>query len=93
MDKKGLTQEIAKRTGLSESDSQKALKGLMSVIQETLAKGDKIQLVGFGTYEVKERSERVGRNPQTGETKMIPAKKVPVFKAGKHLKDMVNQRV
>ena len=91
MNKKELVMEITKRTGLPVSNSEKALTGMIRVVQEELAKGGKIQLVGFGTYEVKERQQRIGRDPRTGEPKVVPAKKVPVFKPGKSLKDMVNQ--
>lgn len=91
MNKKELVQAISSRTGLSVLNSEKALTGLTRVVQEELIKGGKIQLVGFGTYEVKERPQRTGRNPRTGEPQIVPAKKVPVFKPGKTLKDMVNQ--
>lgn len=91
MNKKELVQEISKRTGLSVSNSEKALTGLTRVIQEELIKGGKIQIVGFGTYEVREHSQRTGRNPRTGETQIVPAKKVPAFKPGKSLKNLVNQ--
>lgn len=91
MNKKELVQAISSRTGLSVLNSEKALTGLTRVVQEELIKGEKIQLVGFGTYEVKERPQRTGRNPRTGAPQIVPTKKVPVFKPGKTLKDMVNQ--
>jgi len=90
MNKAELVAAIADRTELSKKDSEKALKAFIDVIAEELAKGEKIQLVGFGTFEVSERAAREGRNPQSGEPINIPASKAPKFKAGKALKDMIN---
>ena len=75
---------------MSKKDSEKALKAFIEVVTEELKKGEKIQLVGFGTFEVAERAARDGRNPQTGEVMPIPASKAPKFKAGKALKDEIN---
>ena len=91
MNKAELVAAIAEKTELSKKDSEKALKAFIDVVTEELTKGEKIQLVGFGTFEVAERSAREGRNPQTGETMSIPASKAPKFKAGKALKDAVNK--
>ncbi len=90
MNKTELIAAIAERTELSKKDAEKALKAFTEVVEEELKKGEKIQLVGFGTFEVSERSERTGRNPQTGETMQISASKTPKFKAGKALKDAIN---
>ena len=81
---------IAEQAELSKKDSEKALKAFVDVITAELKKGEKIQLVGFGTFEVSERAAREGRNPQTGKTMKIAACKAPKFKAGKALKDAVN---
>ena len=78
------------KTELSRKDAEKALKAFTDVVEEELKKGEKIQLVGFGTFEVSERAAREGRNPQTGETMQIAASKSPKFKAGKALKDAIN---
>ena len=91
MNKAELVAAIAEKTELSKKDSEKALKAFIDVVTEELKKGEKIQLVGFGTFEVVERAAREGRNPQTGETMPIPASKAPKFKAGKQLKDEVNK--
>ena len=91
MNKAELVAAIADRTELSKKDAEAALKAFTDVVAEELKKGEKIQLVGFGTFEVSERAERVGRNPQTGAEMEIPASKAPKFKAGKALKDMVNE--
>lgn len=91
MTKKELLQKLAKRTELSLAVNEKLLNSLTDIIQEELAAGEKIQLVGFGTFEVKNRPERMGRNPKTGAQQVIEAKNLPVFKAGKTLKDAVNQ--
>ncbi len=90
MNKAELVAAIADKTELSKKDAEAALKAFTDVVAEELKKGEKIQLVGFGTFEVSERAERVGRNPQTGEEMKIPASKAPKFKAGKALKDMIN---
>ena len=90
MNKTELIAAIAEKTELSKKDAEKALKAFTEVVEEELKKGEKIQLVGFGTFEVSERAAREGRNPQTGETMQIAASKSPKFKAGKALKDAIN---
>ncbi|MBP3855595.1 MAG: HU family DNA-binding protein [Ruminiclostridium sp.] len=89
MTKAELISAIAEKTELSKKDSEKALNAVVGVISDTLAKGDKIQLVGFGTFETRERKAREGINPQTKKKIKIPATKVPAFKAGRALKDAV----
>lgn len=91
MSRQELVANIAERTELSKKDAEKALKAFIDTVSEELAKGEKIQLVGFGTFEVVERPAREGRNPKTGESMSIAASKVAKFKAGKALKDIVNQ--
>ena len=86
-----LVAAIADKAELSKKDAEAALKAFTDVIAEELKKGEKIQLVGFGTFEVSERAARTGRNPQTGEEMTIPASKAPKFKAGKALKDLMNE--
>ena len=88
MNKTELVAAIASKTELSKKDAEKALK---DIVAEELKKGEKIQLVGFGTFEVSERAAREGRNPQSGEPMTIAASKAPKFKAGKALKDLINQ--
>ena len=90
MNKAELIAAVAEKAELSKKDAEKAVKALTDVISEELVKGEKIQLVGFGTFEVSERAAREGRNPKSGEIMNIPASKTPKFKAGKALKDMVN---
>ena len=90
MNKTELVAAMAEQAELSKKDSEKALKAFIDVVTEELKKGEKIQLVGFGTFEVTERAAREGRNPLTGEKMQIKASKAPKFKAGKALKDMVN---
>ncbi len=91
MNKSELVSAIAAKTELSKKDAEKALKAFIDVITDELTEGGKIQLVGFGTFEVSERAARTGRNPQTGKEMPIPASKAPKFKAGKALKDAVNK--
>ena len=92
MNKGELVKSIAQKTGFTQKDSEAALNGLIESIEETLAKGDKVQLVGFGTFEVRERKAREGRNPRNPEeTIQIAASNAPVFKAGKALKEIVNK--
>ena len=91
MNKTELVAAIANEAELSKKDSEKALKAFVDVVTEELKNGRKIQLVGFGTFEVSERAAREGRNPQTGKTMKIAACKAPKFKAGKALKDAVNK--
>lgn len=90
MNKAELIAAMAEKAELSKKDSEKALKAFIDVVTDELVKGEKIQLVGFGTFEVSERPAREGRNPQTGETMQIAASKSPKFKAGKALKDAIN---
>lgn len=90
MNKTELIAAIAESAEISKKDAEKAIKAFSDVVTEELKKGEKIQLVGFGTFEVSERAAREGRNPQTGKTMKIAACKAPKFKAGKALKDMVN---
>lgn len=90
MNKTELIAAVADNAELSKKDAEKALKAFVDVVTSELKKGEKVQLVGFGTFEVSERSAREGRNPQTGKTMKIEACKAPKFKAGKALKDMVN---
>ena len=90
MNKAELVAAMAEKAELSKKDAEAALKAFTDVVAEELKKGEKIQLVGFGTFEVSERAERTGRNPQSGKEMVIPASKAPKFKAGKALKDMVN---
>ena len=91
MNKTELVAAMAKETNLSKKDVEAVLKSFTDVVASELKKGGKIQLVGFGTFEVSERAAREGRNPQTGETMKIAASKAPKFKAVKALKDMVNE--
>ena len=92
MNKSDLISKMAEKSAMIKKDSEKALKALIESVEEALAKGDKVQLVGFGTFEVKARKARVGRNPRTREEIKIPASKAPIFKAGKDLKDLVNKK-
>ncbi|MGG0032245.1 HU family DNA-binding protein [Priestia megaterium] len=89
MKKAEFIEAVASKPELTKQDTKKAVDALFETISTTLAKGEKIQLVGLGTFEVRERSERTGRNPQTGEEMTIPATKVPGFKAGKEFKEAV----
>ncbi len=90
MNKTELVAAMADKAGLSKKDAEGALKAFTDVVAEELKKGNKIQLVGFGTFEVSQRAARTGRNPQTNKEIKIPASKAPKFKAGKALKDIVN---
>ena len=89
MNKTELIAAMAKRANLKKNEAERALDAFLNTLGETLQKGDKLQLVGYGTFEVRERAERTGRNPQTKEPIPIAASKAPVFKAGKALKDAV----
>lgn len=92
MNKSELITNIAKKSGLTKVESTKALDAFLESVQEALVAGDKVQLVGFGTFEVRERKAREGRNPRNPEEKIqIPAASAPVFKAGKSLKEAVNK--
>lgn len=90
MNKQELLSAMAERSGLTKKDSEAALSAFIATVEETLKGGDKIQLIGFGSFEVRDRAARTGKNPLTGEPMNIPAAKVPAFKAGRAFKDMVN---
>lgn len=90
MTKPELIDVLSSKTEMTKKDCANVLDAFQDTVKETLAKGDKVQLVGFGTFEVVERAERMGRNPSTGKEMLIPASKSPKFKAGKALKDAVN---
>ncbi len=89
MNKSELVDQVAEKTEMSKKDSEKAVKAVFDSITDGLVKGDKVQLVGFGTFEVRSRKEREGRNPATGEKIRIQALKVPAFKPGKALKEKI----
>jgi DNA-binding protein HU-beta len=89
MNKAELISNVAERSDLTKKDAEKAVSALLDTVGDALARGDKVQLVGFGTFETRERAARKGRNPQTGAEINIAAARVPVFKAGKSLRDMV----
>ena len=89
MNKATLIAKIAEKSALNKKQAEAALNAFEEAVIEALKEGDKVQLMGFGTFEIKERAARTGRKPSTGETIEIPAKKSPVFKAGKALKDKV----
>ena len=91
MNKAELVKAMANETGLTKKDVESVLNSFVNVVSNELAKEEKIQLVGFGTFETRKRSARTGRNPQTNEEIKIPASTVPAFKAGKALKDKVNK--
>lgn len=90
MNKNELVASVAEKAGLTKKDAEKAVGAIFESIQQALVEGNKVQVIGFGTFEVKERPARMGRNPRTNETIQIPASKNPAFKAGKALKDAVN---
>lgn len=92
MNKSDLIAAVAAKTGETKKNAEASINALIDVIAESLKDGEKIQVVGFGSFEVRERAERKGRNPQTGKEMKIAAKKAPVFKAGKALKDLVNEK-
>ena len=92
MNKSDLISAMAAKTGSTKKDAEATLNAFVDVVTEALTKGDKVQLVGFGSFEVRKRAARKGRNPQTKEEIKIPASKAPVFKAGKALKDLVNNK-
>ena len=89
MTKTELINEVANKTGRTKKDAEKAVSAVIESITDAMSMGDKVQLVGFGTFEVRDRAAREGKNPATGETISIPATKVPAFKAGKALKDAI----
>lgn len=90
MNKNEIVAKVAEKAGIKKCDAEKAVDAVISTITDALKQGDKVQIVGFGAFEVKHRAARVGRNPATGEPVEIPASKAPIFKAGKPLKDAVN---
>ena len=90
MNKSEFIAKVAKKAEITKKDAEKAINVVFASIEEALAAGDKVQLIGFGTFEVRNREARQGRNPQTGDAISIPASKNPVFKAGKVLKEKVN---
>lgn len=90
MNKSELIAKVAEKAGITKKDAEKAVAGIFASFQEALVAGDKVQVIGFGTFEVRERAARSGRNPQSGEEIKIPATKSPAFKPGKALKDAVN---
>ncbi len=90
MNKEELVQEISKKAGVTQKEASEVLGSLIETIQKTVAKGKKVTLVGFGTWEARKRAARIGRNPQTGKELKIPAKTVPAFSAGKKFKTIVN---
>ena len=91
MTKAELIAVVGEKADLTKKDADKAVSAVLEAITETLANGEKVSLVGFGTFEVKERAERLGHNPQTGDVMVIAASKAPVFKAGTALKNAVNK--
>lgn len=91
MNKTELIAALADKAGLNKRDAEKALNAFTDVVTDTLIKGDKVQLVGFGSFEVKDRAARTARNPRTGDELTVPASKAPIFKAGKALKEAVKK--
>lgn len=91
MNKTELIAAVADKAQMSKKDAEKAVNAVFAVVEDALASEDKVQIIGFGTFEVRARSERKGRNPQSGQEITIPASKMPVFKAGKGLKDVINK--
>ncbi len=91
MTKAELIDKVAAKSGLTKKDSGKAIDAVFESITEAIAAGEKVQLVGFGTFEVRKRAQRTGRNPQTGEEMTIPARNIPAFRPGKALKDAVEK--
>lgn len=91
MNKLELVSAVAEQANLTKKDAEAAIKAMLGTIEASLKKGEKVQLVGFGTFEVRERAARTGRNPQTGAEMKIAAAKVPTFKAGKALKELINK--
>lgn len=89
MTKAELVREVAEKTGMTKKDTALVVNAVFETVMDALSKGEKVQIAGFGIFEVKERAERVGRNPRTGEEIKIPPRKVPVFRVGKELKTKV----
>ena len=92
MNKTELIAAVANEAEITKKDAEKAVKAVFSVISDSLTKGDKVQIIGFGTFEVRHRAARKGRNPRNNEPIQIEASKTPAFKAGKQLKDLVNNK-
>jgi DNA-binding protein HU-beta len=92
VNKTELVASVAEKAGMTKKDAEKAINAMFASVEQALAKKDKVQIIGFGTFEVKARQARKGRNPQTGKEITIPASTTPVFKAGKGLKDSVNKK-
>ena len=92
MNKTELIASVAKKTDLTKKDAEKAVKALFETVSASLKKGEKVQIIGFGTFEVRHRKAREGRNPQNNKPIKIKASKTPAFKAGKQLKDLVNKK-
>lgn len=92
MNKSQLIAKVAEKSGLTKKDAEKAVGAFFAAVQDSLVAGEKVQMIGFGTFEVRERAARVGRNPQTKKEIQIPASKNPAFKAGKALKEAVNPK-
>ena len=90
MNKTELIGEVAGKAGITKKDAEKVINAFIATVEEGLKTGDKIQLIGFGTFEVRDRQARIGRNPQTGAEIDIPAARVPAFKPGKALKDALD---
>ena len=91
MNKAELVAAVAEKTNFTKKDAEVAINAFLTSVEEAMVKGEKVQLIGFGTFETRERAAREGRNPRTKETITIPASTVPVFKAGKEFKDRVNK--
>jgi DNA-binding protein HU-beta len=91
LNKAELVADVAERSGLTKRDAEKAVNAVVESIEEALTKGEKVSLVGFGTFEVRERAARSGRNPRTGDTLQLAASRVPAFKAGKSLKENIGR--
>ena len=91
MNKSELVAAMAEKANVSKKDAEESLNAILDAVKDAMVKGDKVQLVGFGSFEVRTRAARKGKNPQTGAEMKIPACKAPVFKAGKALKDVVNK--
>ena len=92
MNKTELVAAVAEKTGLTKKDAEKALSAVVETVKEVVAKKEKVQLIGFGTFEARKRNARTGKNPQTGKAIKIAAATVPAFKAGKAFKEMVNKK-
>ncbi len=92
MNKSELVSKVAEKSGLTKKDTERAINSFIEVVQESLAQGEPVVILGFGTFSVRDRAAREGRNPRTGEPIQIPAGKMPVFKPGKGLKDAVGAR-